>query len=663
MEVPGEPVLETVASWMHGRDLLLILDNCEHLVAACASTAEALLPTSSGVTILATSREALNVAGEVVWPVGPLAADSDGPQLFADRARAASPTFEITSHNRSTVVRICQQLDGLPLAIELAAARVNALTAEEIEKWLDQRFALLTTGRRSSPPRHKTLRALVDWSYQLLTAEEQVLLQQVSVFSGGWTLEAAEALCEPPLDVLHVLLSLVDKSLVQVEQRAGRSRYSLLETLRQYGIEKLREAQNERATRTRHLGVYERLGRLVELEVLGPRQWESLQRLEAEVDNLRAALTWSMLEPAGLEVGLRLAASLARFWFLDGYAVEGSEWLEKLLTPAPVSPARVEALSASGFLLMRRGDPVAAGPRLEEAVALARQLDDRALLAFALNYLGELRVQQGDLAEARPPLEECLALTAQGAIPPYWPRYRVLFNLGELADAEGDSDAAASLYEQSLEQARAQQDGWRTVLLRQLGQVALSRGDLTAAHDWLNESLVVARAWGKSGWLVAPVLAHMAGLALAEAAPERALRLAGAAIRLREKHHAQLAPTDMSRLEDGIACARRALGELGAAKAWAAGYAMTADEAVAYAVETTPTPPVSTALPVTLTPREMEVAVLLGQFATNREIADRLVISERTAKRHVENILLKLGLRSRVQVAAWASQRDVLPSV
>jgi non-specific serine/threonine protein kinase len=184
-EVPGEPLLETVTSWLHARDLLLILDNCEHLVAACAATAHALLRASSGLTILATSREALNVAGEAIWPVGPLAADSDGPALFADRARAASPTFEITAHNRSAVVRVCQRLDGLPLAIELAAARANALTVEEIEKRLDQRFAMLTTGRRSSPPRHQTLRALVDWSYELLTAEEQGLLQQVSAFSGA----------------------------------------------------------------------------------------------------------------------------------------------------------------------------------------------------------------------------------------------------------------------------------------------------------------------------------------------------------------------------------------------------------------------------------------------------------------------------------------------
>ena len=240
-EVPGRPLLETVIHWLEAQQLLLILDNCEHLVAGCAAAADALLRASPGLTILATSREALNVAGEVVRPIGPLAADSERCAMFVERARAANPRFEVTADNQAAIVRICRQLDGLPLAIELAAARTNAFTVEEIEQRLDQRFAWLTAGRRSSPARHQTLRALVDWSYELLTAEEQTLLQQVSVFAGGWTLDAAEAVCQPTADVARLLASLIDKSLVQVEQRAEHSRYRLLETLRQYGLEKLRE--------------------------------------------------------------------------------------------------------------------------------------------------------------------------------------------------------------------------------------------------------------------------------------------------------------------------------------------------------------------------------------------------------------------------------------
>ncbi|MBV9170339.1 MAG: XRE family transcriptional regulator, partial [Chloroflexi bacterium] len=269
-DVPGQPLLATMMDWLQSRQLLLILDNCEHLIAACAAVAESLLHASPRLTILATSREPLNIEGEIVLPIAPLAADSDGLQLFVDRARQASPGFEITSQNRAAAVHLCQQLDGLPLAIELAAARVNTMTVEEIEQRLDRRFTWLTTSRRSAAPRHQTLRALVDWSYELLTGEERRLLEQLSVFAGGWTLESAEAVCGPTLDVLRLMSSLVDKSLVQVEQQAGQSRYRLLETLRQYAIEKLREAHAEPAARNRHLDWYERFSKGLEQQVHSP---------------------------------------------------------------------------------------------------------------------------------------------------------------------------------------------------------------------------------------------------------------------------------------------------------------------------------------------------------------------------------------------------------
>jgi non-specific serine/threonine protein kinase len=548
------------------------------------------------------------------------------------------------------------------LAIELAAARVNALTVEEIEKWLDRRFTLLTAGHRSAPPRHQTLRALIDWSYDLLTADEKMLLQQASVFAGGWTLEAAEAVCEPTLGVLRLLPSLVDKSLVQVEQRSGQSRYRLLETLRQYGLDKLREAKAERLARTRHLRWCELMGRAAQRELFGPRHKEWFLRLEADMDNFRAALAWSLLEPAGLDTGLRLAASLARSSFWNGgYGIEGNEWLETLLARSTVGTARVEALAERGFLLILQGDCGAAGPLLEEAVALARQLDDKCLLGIALNHLGLLRFQEGDLTGTHTALEECLVLTAERAdCPQYWTQSKTLNLMGELAELEGDWDAASSFYERSLKLARAQQDEWRTVILRCMGRLALKRGDLAAAHAQLTESLMIAREWGFSSWTIAPTLVHLATLALADGQPERAMRLAGAATGIREKHQARLQPTDVGRLEAVLQSARRALADAAAAQALADGHAMTPDEAVAYALETTASQPAAVVGGVSLTPRELEVARLLGRFATNREIASRLVISERTAKRHVENILLKLGLRSRAQVAEWASACGVL---
>jgi len=270
-------------------------------------------------------------------------------------------------------------------------------------------------------------------------------------------------------------------------------------------------------------------------------------------------------------------------------------------------------------------------------------------------------MHEGDLVEARHAVEESLALTAQPAdCQQYWPRHRVLNLLGEIAELEGDWDAASSFYEQSLEVARALRDQFRSVILRHLGQLALNRGDLAAARTRLNESLVVAHD-ALVGWGVAPTLAHLAGLAMAEDQPVRAIRLAGAATGLREKHQARLLAIDAARLETVIEPARCALGEVGAANAWADGRAMTTDQAVAYALESTPTQ-TAVAASVSLTPREIEVTALLARFATNREIAAQLVISEGTAKRHVENILVKLGLRSRTQVAEWASEQGVLPA-
>jgi len=272
-----------------------------------------------------------------------------------------------------------------------------------------------------------------------------------------------------------------------------------------------------------------------------------------------------------------------------------------------------------------------------------------------------LRFQEGDLTGTHTALEECLVLTAErGDCPQYWTQSKTLNLRGELAELEGDWDTASSFYERSLALAREQQDEWRTVILRCMGRLALKRGDLAAAHAQLTESLIVACEWGFSSWTVASVLVHLAGLALADGQPERAMRLAGAGTGLREKQQARLQPLDVGRLEAVLQSAGRAVGKVAAAQAWADGHAMTPDQAVAYALESTATQPAAVVGGVNLTPRELEVARLLGRFATNREIAAQLIISERTAKRHVENILLKLGLRSRAQVAEWASALGVL---
>jgi len=584
-DVPGHEPMDVLANWLRKRSLLLVLDNCEHLIDAASHVVSTLLPDCPDLSILATSREALRVSGEVVFPVHPFSAESDALVLFSNLATRVSPTFSLTSETRESAIRVCRRLDGLPLAIELAAVRVNVLTVQEIEHRLDQRFALLGPARRRATPRHQTLRALVDWSYDLLTPAEQYLLQELSVFAGGWTLDAAEAVCEEETpDVFPLLCNLVDKSLVQVEQRDGTSRYRLLETLRDYAAEKLRQAGAEASVRTRHLHWCEDLARAGDPGLSGPEHRHWLARLEAEVGNFRAALRWSMLQSSTLDAGLRTAGLLVRLWFLGGASAEGMEWLTALLSNAPPNAARVEALSAAGFLLVRRGEPGRARPFLEEAVTLARRLRMPYLLVVSLHHFGEMLVQEGDTAAAKCALEESVELHTGGADwPLFWPPYVALYNLGEVAEIDGDPAAAAAFYRRSIDMATEHYDNFRTVPLRLLARLAIDRNDYITARELLTESLIAARDWVK-GWTAAPVLVNFAELALGQGEPERALRLGGAAVGQREGLGERLERTQASRLEFVLTRARESLPADVAAKAWAEGSAMNLDQAVAYAL-------------------------------------------------------------------------------
>jgi non-specific serine/threonine protein kinase len=471
------------------------------------------------------------------------------------------------------------------LAIELAAARVNVLTVQEMEQRLDQRFALLGLPRRGSISRHQSLRALVDWSYDLLAPSEQRLLQELSVFAGGWTLDAAEAVCgQDTPQVLPLLGNLVDKSLVQVEQWDGASRYRLLETLRDYASEKLRHAGADEAVRTRHLHWCEDLARAGDPGLSGPEHRHWLARLEAEVGNFRAALRWSLLQPSELDSGLRTAGLLVRLWFLGGASAEGMEWLTELLANAPPNAARVEALSAAGFLLVRRGEPARARPFLEEAVALARRFGQPHLLVVSLHHLGELRVQEGDIAAAKRALEESVELNSGGADwPVFWPPNVALYNLGEVAEIEGDAVKAAAFYRRSIDMATEHRDGFRTVPLRLLAQLAIDRGDCATAHELLRESLIVAYDWVR-GWTAAPVLVNFAELAGAKGQPERALRLGGAAVGQREGLGERLEHTQYGRLEPVLTKSRQSVAAAVAAQAWAEGREMSLEQAVRYAL-------------------------------------------------------------------------------
>ncbi len=374
-EEPNRPLAVTLVDALHPRRLLLVLDSCEHLIAACAEFSHTLLHGCPQLRILATRREVLGVAGELAWRVPPLASPDpqrllsiedlvqyEAVQLFVERARTALLTFTLTNRNASVVAQVCYRLDGIPLAIELAAARVKVLAVEQIAARLDDRFHLLTGGGRMVLPRQQTLQAAMDWSYDLLSEPERRLWHRLSVFAGGWTLEAAEAVCAgvgfDVADVLDRLTSLVDKSLVNVEAPDGEARYRLLETIRQYGLKKLERSGQAAVVRRQHLQWFVGLAERAEAELTGPDQGIWLERLETEYDNLWAVLEWSQTEAQGAEAGLRLAAALWRFWLVHGHLREGRRWLEAVLAGSRVAwvAARAKALYGAGALAEDQGD-------------------------------------------------------------------------------------------------------------------------------------------------------------------------------------------------------------------------------------------------------------------------------------------------------------------
>jgi non-specific serine/threonine protein kinase len=443
-EAPGRALTDTLTEYLHTREILLVFDNCEHLVAAAAQLTETLLQACPRLRILATSREALGLAGELAWRVpsltlpdpdrfagaGPgaesILVEYEAVRLFLDRATFALPSFALSDQNAPTIAQICRRLDGMPLAIELAAARVRALTVEQIAERLDDRFRLLTGGSRTSLPRQQTLRATVDWSYDLLSEAERVLLHHLSVFSGGWALEAAEAVCGgdavPSSAVLDLLVQLVDRSLVLAEPQGVEERYRLLETVRQYAREKLLEAGEANGVRDRHRDYFLSLAEQADPELRGREQLTWLERLTREQDNLRAAIEWSLTrDPA--ETALRLAGALGWFWDLRGHWSEGRAWVERCLelaTPNDAQPDRTATqvapwvrgriFLAAGILALVQTDFAAARPSLEEAIQLSRSAGDHWGVARALMSLAPVEAYQGRHGEAAAHLQEGLAL-------------------------------------------------------------------------------------------------------------------------------------------------------------------------------------------------------------------------------------------------------------
>ena len=652
-EAAGKTVQQSLVEWLKSKRLLLILDNCEHLVAACAFLAADLLRSCPGVHILASSREPLAVAGAQTYRVPSLSlpdpnskqaqtveslSQYEAVRLFIERAQAVQPSFLVTDASAPAVAQVCFHLDGIPLAIELAAARVRSLPVEEINRRLDHRFRLLTGGSRAALPRQQTLRALIDWSYDLLTAPERTLLCRLSVFAGGWTLAAAEGACcgedFEAWEVVDLLTSLVDKSLVVYEEEGGGAgRWRLLETVRQYAGDRLGESGEAEAVGGRSAAWFLALAEEAEPQLVGPEQGSWLSRLEAEHDNLRSSLAWEEQSVGGAEAGLRLAGSLWRFWNVRGHPSEGRQWLGRALARTEVgaagpegvvggatTAARGKALNGAGILAQCQGDYVVARALHEESLTIMRQLGNPGGIASSLMSLGNVAAGQGDYAVARTLYEESLTLYRQlgdqGGIA------ASLNNLGSMAERQGDHVVARTLFEESLTLYRQLgNQGGIAWSLNNLGNVAAGQGDYVVARPLFEESLTfyrqlgnqetIANSLGNLGevacnqgdyvvaWALfeesltlyrqlgspngtAYSLEGLSAVAHRQSQSGRAARLSGAASALRERIGSRLSPVEQAEFDNTMASAAEALGEAAFTAAWDAGRAMTLEQAVEY---------------------------------------------------------------------------------
>ncbi len=763
LEEQDRPLIATLAEALRARRLLLVLDTCEHIVDACAELVQQLLASCPSLRVIATSREPLRVRGETVWRVPPLSvptgldplsladlARHEALQLFAERASAARSGFALGSENAEAVARLCLTLDGMPLAIELAAARVRALSVEQIASRLDDRFRLLASGDRTAPARQQTLRAAVDWSYELLSEPEQILLRRLSVFA-GWNLDMAEEVCAdeqiPAGTVLDLMAALIDKSLVTFDHELrGESRYRLLDTIKEYAASRLAASGEADELRLRHRDYLLRYGEWVVSQafVRGAPSWPErvamYRAIAADLANYRLALATS-LRRGDIAEGLRMCGAMRNPWVTHGDVTEGAEWFDRFLVSAAGLPPEVRgpALVFRGDLAFEQQDYPTVDRCAREGLELCRAAGDPHEAA-ALRLLAVATLRAGNLAEAVARVDEAAATahkignvweeglalsikaaglarlamlreaqrTYEAALDVLrdnngWGVAQVRVGLGGVARARGDYQAAISHYQGAL--SLYQEIDARPEIARCLAgiaSVALIQGDLGLCRASLTESLALSLATGQR-LPVARGLEAFAALEARAGDAERAARLAGAALELRSAAGHPPSAGAGARLEDLLDPARRSLGELRATALLDEGRAMSADEAVAYAMGSPaagrsaangaaaapgwPRPRAgggngqaggapaaggsasgvagpaagaaagTAAVPSTLTPREREIAALIARGLSNRAIADELVISQATVARHVANMLTKLGFSSRAQVAAWMARQ------
>lgn len=592
-EGEGQTPREALRGDLRQKQLLLFLDNFEHLLEAASEVAW-LIESCPNLTVLATSRAPLRVRGEQEYPVPPLelpssthspapeeVVDSPSGRLFVQRARAASPAFELTKGNARAVAAICWRLAGLPLALELAAVRARFLDPTALLARLDQ--ALSTGWARDLPERQRTMSATLGWSHELLSEPERVLFRCLSVFSGGFSLEAAEAVSPNEGDVLGPLGRLVEQSLVRVEPNEAGTRYGMLEPVRQYALERLQECDEENQIRARHAAHFLALAERAEPELRRPDQLEWLDLLEMDHDNLRAALSWTV-EQGHDEAGLRLSVALQRFWSVRGYLEEGRRWLETALSACPsVGPCiRARALQAIGSMALEQGDRTQANRVLQESLTLRRALGDKGGMAASLQGLAEVALWVRDYERATLLCEESVTLRReindkQGLA--------TSLNISGLVETHrGNHQRAVALHEEGLTVARQAGDTWAVAVhLDNLGWATLGRGDHERAARLFGEALKLNFELGEK-WLSADCLDGLARVASVRGSPVRAARLWGAAKASSQAIGALAAPLDQTAYDRHVAAARAQLDKEAFDSAWTEGRRLTFERAVAYAL-------------------------------------------------------------------------------
>ena len=725
LEQSGQPLADALIETLRPKTMLLVLDNCEHLVDAVASLATSLLDSCPRLRIMATSREVLRIDGEAIWPVSLLSVpdsrrpltveeleDYEAVRLFVARARDRNPTFALRPKNAQAVAEICTRLEGIPLAIELAAARVKMLSPQALLARLNNRLKLLTGGARNLPERQRTLRSAIEWSYELLEEAEKTLFRRLEVFSGGSTLETIEAVCNAerdlPINVLDGVSSLLDKSLLRQEGFEGEPRYVMLETIHEFANERLEASSEAVELRRLHAEYFTALAEQAEPGLREAEQESWLERLDLEHDNIRAALSWAISHEE-VEIALRLGGALQGFWYTRGHFGEGRGWLEQALTKDERSSkaVRIKALEGLSWLANEQGDldraeaiadeglelsieagiegNVAASLRLilgevaevrgdhrraqellEESWRLYWESGDRRGVAWALSGLGNLHYYLEDYEQAMQFYEEGLTLSRElGGAQPHGD---FLISLGYESLLRGDYERAAALNEEAAVMFRQHgRKGGLEFALDNLGWAALLSGDHQRAKALHEESLALCRELGDK-YVASESLEGLACIAVTNGEAERAATLFGAAEALREAVGYHQVPRERALREPYLASASSQLGEAAWEQALAEGREMSLENAVEYTFsreDPDPLPATVTEVPsgdeppTSLTHRQEQIAALVAQGLTNRQIASELSISEHTVATHVARILKKLGLHSRAKLASWITEMNV----